>query len=166
MYSRSLESFRRPRESGDPVPFSRRRESRWIPAFAGMTMIGLLMLVTACGAATEPSNATSATPAEATAPTPDTARRVPEALLTENGVNYGCKVNSDCQVKNIGNCCGYYPACVNKDSPTFPDKVKAECSKDGRMSICGFPDIAGCECVEGRCTNVTGPGAQPGATEQ
>jgi hypothetical protein len=74
-------------------------------------------------------------------------------------VDYSCEVDTDCAVRNIGNCCGYYPACVNRDSPTFPDRVMERCQAQGIMSICGFPEIAGCTCVEGRCRNVTGPGS-------
>lgn len=62
-----------------------------------------------------------------------------------------CRVDADCVVKNVGNCCGYYPACVHRDSPVFPDRVKAECAKKGMSSICGFPDIVACSCVAGRC---------------
>jgi len=75
-------------------------------------------------------------------------------------VDYTCKVDADCAVKDVGNCCGYYPACVNRDSPTFPEQVKAQCEKEGRMAICGFPSVSGCRCVEGRCQNVTGPAAE------
>ena len=92
---------------------------------------------------------------------PDAARRPPEDLLTQDGVHYGCRTDADCAVKDVGNCCGYYPACVNKDSPTFPDKVKAACSAEGISSICGFPEIGGCQCVEGRCAALSGPGASP-----
>jgi len=55
----------------------------------------------------------------------------------------------------VGNCCGYYPACVNRDSAVFPDRVKAECARHGTMGVCGFPEIRGCSCVEGRCEDVT-----------
>lgn len=67
-------------------------------------------------------------------------------------VDYSCTIDADCTVKNVGNCCGYYPACVNIDSPTFPDQVKAACAASGTSSVCGFPAIGGCQCVEGRCT--------------
>ena len=60
---------------------------------------------------------------------------------------------------DVGNCCGYYPACVNKDSPTFPEQVKAQCEKDGMSSICGFQEISACDCIEGRCTAMPGSGA-------
>jgi hypothetical protein len=89
---------------------------------------------------------------------PQPARRAPEALLTQNEVYYGCNTPADCEVKNVGNCCGYYPACVNKDSPTFPAKVKAACAAEGSSSICGFQEIGGCDCIEGRCTAQPGPG--------
>ncbi len=66
-------------------------------------------------------------------------------------VSRSCKTSADCEVKNVGNCCGAYPACVNKDSPTFPDRVKAQCGKEHRMGVCGFPVINGCSCVAGKC---------------
>jgi hypothetical protein len=68
-------------------------------------------------------------------------------------VDYSCRADADCAVKNVGNCCGAYPACVNRQSPTFPDRVKAECAKSGRVGVCGFPVVKGCACVEGRCSN-------------
>jgi hypothetical protein len=78
----------------------------------------------------------------------------PAAPKTASGeVDYTCKVEADCAVKDVGNCCGRYPACVNRESPTFPDRVKAECAKKGEMGICGFPEITGCACVEGRCAS-------------
>jgi hypothetical protein len=62
-----------------------------------------------------------------------------------------CKTDSDCVVKDVGNCCGYYPACVHKASPTDPAGVKAQCAKDGMASVCGFPTIEGCRCAKGQC---------------
>ncbi len=62
-----------------------------------------------------------------------------------------CKVDADCAVKNVGNCCGYYPACVNREAPTFPEQVKAACARDGMSSICGFAEISACRCVENLC---------------
>lgn len=66
-------------------------------------------------------------------------------------VSRACESDADCAVKNVGNCCGYYPACVNKDADTFPERVAAECAKQGVSSICGFPEIPGCRCVAGQC---------------
>jgi hypothetical protein len=75
-------------------------------------------------------------------------------------VDYSCRTDADCAVKNVGNCCGEYPACVNRDSPTFPERVKADCSKNHMAGTCGFPVVESCSCVEGRCSNVTGGGLQ------
>jgi hypothetical protein len=68
-----------------------------------------------------------------------------------NAVDYSCGEASDCEVKNVGNCCGYYPRCVNVDSPT----PEPECS-DGAGGVCGWPDITHCECVENRCRSMQG----------
>ena len=85
--------------------------------------------------------ACSAAPAD-----PPRSASTPEAV-----VDHSCRTDADCAVKDVGNCCGYYPACVNKDSPTFPERVKAQCEASGVSSICGFPEITACTCVEGRC---------------
>lgn len=66
-------------------------------------------------------------------------------------VDYHCGSDDDCAIKDVGNCCGYFPACVNRASPTFPAQVQAECAKKGMAGVCGFPVIEGCRCVEGRC---------------
>jgi len=110
----------------------------------------LAALLAGCaGAAPDP-----AMPPTGSAPLP------PDALLAAGTVDYSCTVDADCAVKDIGNCCGYYPACVNKDSPTFPEQVKADCAKNDMMSTCGFPDISACSCVEARCASV-GSGEGP-----
>jgi hypothetical protein len=69
-------------------------------------------------------------------------------------VDFTCTVDADCEIKNLGNCCGYYPACVNRDSPTFPERVREQCEAEGLASVCGFPELSGCTCVEGRCTGI------------
>lgn len=69
-----------------------------------------------------------------------------------------CQTDSDCVVKDIGNCCGYFPACVNKNSPTDPEGVKAKCAKEGISSICGFQEIESCSCVQGSCKAKTADG--------
>ncbi len=68
-------------------------------------------------------------------------------------VDYTCHTDADCAVKDVGNCCGRFPACVNKDSPTFPERVREECANKHEAGVCGFPDVRGCACVEGRCSN-------------
>ncbi|WP_425563110.1 hypothetical protein [Luteimonas vadosa] len=66
-------------------------------------------------------------------------------------IDYSCRTDSDCTVKNVGNCCGMMPACVNKGSPTDPAAVQAECNKQGVASVCGFREISACSCVSNRC---------------
>lgn len=78
-------------------------------------------------------------------------------------IDYSCRADDDCAIKNVGSCCGYYPACVNVDSPTFPEQVQADCAATGRSGVCGFPSLSGCKCVEGRCEGVRSstPGLEP-----
>ena len=66
-------------------------------------------------------------------------------------IDRSCSTDAECTVKDVGNCCGYYPACVNVDSPTDPEGVKAQCAKSGMSSVCGFPAITSCQCVAGQC---------------
>lgn len=79
-----------------------------------------------------------------TAPTP-----APQATVVV--VDQSCRTDADCTVKDVGNCCGYYPACVNVNSPTDPKGVQASCQARGMMSVCGFREISGCSCVQGKC---------------
>lgn len=78
-------------------------------------------------------------------------------VATPGTPDLSCKVAGDCAVKNVGNCCGYFPACVNKDSQVDPDAVRAQCERTGTSSICGWQDIQACDCVQGQCRAVTGP---------
>lgn len=65
-----------------------------------------------------------------------------------------CRVDSDCEVKNVGNCCGYFPACVNRDAQPDPQAVQARCAESGMASVCGFREIQACSCVQSRCEAV------------
>ncbi|MFT3761865.1 MAG: hypothetical protein QM761_04460 [Pseudoxanthomonas sp.] len=110
----------------------------------------LLLMLAACaapGAATAPETASTATPVDA------------PARMQSGGVelDLSCKVDADCTVKDVGNCCGHYPRCVNKDSPTDPAGVQAQCRASGRMGVCGFREISACQCVEGRCAAQSTP---------
>lgn len=104
------------------------------------------------------------------APVPQTAaNNIPidagEKPPTGDGIVRHCKVDADCAIKDVGSCCGAYPQCVNRDSPTFPEQVKAQCASEGRMSVCGFPSISGCRCVQGQCEGVNDGGADAGAVQ-
>lgn len=78
----------------------------------------------------------------------------PAPAFDAQAPNRGCKTDADCAVKDVGNCCGRFPMCVNKNAKTDPAAVQAQCAKSGMASICGFEEVAGCQCVEGQCQNV------------
>ena len=110
----------------------------------------LFALLAACTApatngAAAPSQPQAEAPPEMSRPLPPD--RVREAPVIDSR----CKVDADCAVKNVGNCCGEMPACVDKDSPTDPAAVQSQCAKDGRMGVCGFRQISSCSCNAGRC---------------
>ena len=66
-----------------------------------------------------------------------------------NSLDYSCSADNDCEVKNVGNCCGYYPGCVNKNFN--PDKeVLSEVCR-GKFSVCGFNEIKSCSCNNNKC---------------
>lgn len=104
------------------------------------------VLLAACAGASSPSPA----PVEPPTP-PHDASGSGSGLLAHQSLNLACERDSDCAVKNIGNCCGTYLACVNADSPTDPAAVARECADKDLAGICGFPDISACACVHGRC---------------
>ena len=62
-----------------------------------------------------------------------------------------CRVDTDCAVKNVGNCCGHFPACVNVDAQPDPAAVQAACAESGMASVCGFREIQACSCVASTC---------------
>lgn len=107
-----------------------------------LAALALLWLCAACA----PTASTGGADAAAGAGVPPALAPTPPDL--------SCRVAGDCAVRNVGNCCGYFPACVNKDSPVDPDAVRAECARTGTASICGFEDIQACECADGSCRRV------------
>ena len=113
-----------------------------------------LALLAAC-------TAQQAAPAAAPSPPEAAAPPVPAAAPARPGnasqPDRTCSVAADCEVKNVGNCCGYFPACVSKDAKVDPDAVRAECERTGMSSVCGFQDIQACACEQGQCRAVSGP---------
>jgi hypothetical protein len=125
-------------------------------------LLSLFLLLSACAA---PQNASEikltepslSTPAETSNTKPDLNKTVETKIGV---VDYSCKQDSDCAIKDVGSCCGASPACVNKDSKTFPEQVQAKCKADGMSSICGFPSISSCSCKNNKCEGVSGPMAE------
>ncbi len=85
---------------------------------------------------------------------PETMETAPAPKAAEE-LGRSCATDSDCAVKDVGNCCGAYPMCVNKDTKTDPAAVRAQCGKDGMASICGFQEVSGCQCIKGQCENIS-----------
>ncbi|MBM3231854.1 hypothetical protein FJZ21_00550 [Candidatus Pacearchaeota archaeon] len=69
-------------------------------------------------------------------------------------IDYSCNKDSDCVIKDIHNCCGYYPACANKNARTDPDFVSKFCSEEGLYSVCGWASIKSCGCLNNKCQGV------------
>lgn len=120
-----------------------------MPRFPHLAGACLALLLAACApradvAAPQPP---AGAPAPVATPVPSTDPAAPDA---------SCRVASDCAVRNVGNCCGYFPACVNKDATVDPDAVRAQCERNGMASVCGWQDIQSCDCVQNQCRAVGG----------
>jgi hypothetical protein len=66
-------------------------------------------------------------------------------------LDFACEQAVDCEIKDVRNCCGYYPRCVNVNSP-----VPVRPCDDGVVGVCGWPHITHCECVENTCRSMQG----------
>lgn len=124
----------------------------------------LALMLAAC-TAPAPQSPAPAGDAVAAAPTPASAPAAPAVIETPAAKAGGrpgampappdrsCRTDSDCTVKDVGNCCGYFPMCVNTKASTDPAAVRAACEREGIASACGFQEVKGCRCVENRCEN-------------
>lgn len=105
----------------------------------------LMCALSACAAPTPAAtDVASAAPPKST---PYPPRVMPKAVAVDST----CKTSADCAVKDVGNCCGAMPACVNKNSPTDPAAVQAQCQAKGMMGVCGFREVSACQCDNGKC---------------
>lgn len=84
----------------------------------------------------------------------------------EASINRACQTDADCAVKDTHNCCGYYPACVNRDATTDPALVRRLCEQEQMASICGFPEISACSCVNNVCADAGGSGSRTNPVEK
>lgn len=124
------------------------------------------LVLAACAAPENTTKLADAAPASGLvastemAPPPQAAAPSSSPTRVKSGnaeLDLSCKTDADCAVKDVGNCCGTYPMCVNKDSPTDPAGVQAQCRASGRMSVCGFRQVSQCACNAGRCDAVPEP---------
>ena len=121
-----------------------------------IAFLAIALSLAACAAPTPATgDAASAAPPKST-PLPP--RVVPIAATVDSS----CKTSADCAVKDVGNCCGAMPACVNKDSPTDPAAVQAQCQARGMAGVCGFREISACQCSNGKCMAATSMSDLPG----
>lgn len=118
------------------------------------------------GEATRPSQASPAAPAIPPDEVPPMSDPLPPEPVPEpaafdpSSPDRSCRTSADCAVKNVGNCCGAMPACVNRNARTDPAAVKAQCERAGMASICGFKEVTACTCVAGTCQDAAGAVAQ------
>jgi len=134
------------------------------------SLLAMLLVLAACAAPqpTDPAVATNdqteaGTPVFSQPAPPMAGPSPPRVLESVVKLDYSCSSDAQCVVKDIGNCCGTLPACVNRDSPADPAAVQAQCSASGMMSVCGFRPVAACQCSAGRCEPApqAPPGGQP-----
>ena len=151
-----------------------------------MGCVLVLMLIGACAGerndASSPSTLGSADVEEPVTPTPSSAPSavvpsppVPSAapptpdahfdssLKAHAALTFDCASDTDCAIKDVGNCCGSYPACVSADSPVDAAAVARECADKNVAGICGFPVIEACVCSAGRCEAAPSKGIGEGA---
>ncbi len=107
----------------------------------------------------QPATPEPATPPVVAEPAPGSAPAASPIAGALQSPSRACKTDADCAVKDVGNCCGAFPMCVNKDAKTDPAAVQAQCAKDGMASVCGFKEVSGCQCVQGTCQDIA-DGAQ------
>ena len=70
-------------------------------------------------------------------------------------IDFSCSDAEDCEIKNVGNGCGFYPMCVNVDFVPNPDAY------EGLAGVCGYPSVNGCVCTAGQCEGTFDP-SMPG----
>ncbi len=124
--------------------------ARFKRIFGSSFLFVMLIALNACQNTTSPTttiDSPSSTPAIEIANGEPSAESIP---TIEEAMNT-CKSDADCEVKNIGNCCGYMPACVNQSAQPNPDAVQAKCAAEGMVSTCGFREISSCACVNNIC---------------
>jgi hypothetical protein len=62
---------------------------------------------------------------------------------------YACETDNDCTIRDVGNCCGFYPRCANANAVFTPP----DCS-GGTVGACGFPAIDSCTCRQNLCRSL------------
>jgi hypothetical protein len=111
----------------------------------------------AAPSAARPLPVAVAKPVDAPAAQPARAPAAPAPAATAASAR--CRSDADTTDKDGATCGGYQPRCVNRDARPDPAAVRARCAAEGRVGTCGFREVAGCQCVAGRCAALAAPGA-------
>ncbi|KAI9897850.1 hypothetical protein N3K66_007706 [Trichothecium roseum] len=75
----------------------------------------------------------------------------PEEPAAVPPAHFACAADADCVVRNVGNCCGYYPLCANSAA------VLPHPCPDGGFGVCGFAEVDSCACgSKGGCVSYQG----------
>lgn len=136
----------------------------WAPGgwllLCSTTLLGSLMLLCSLAACAQEQADVTARAAPVSVASPAMADAGGDAKFDLNRylatLNRQCAADSDCEVKDVGNCCGYFPQCVAKNATPQKEAVRTWCERNEVKSICGFQEIQGCACVAGRCTAAAG----------
>ena len=142
---------------------------RFLASLTASLAIALSLTACAAPAPTPPATgdlAGQTPPPPPASPTPPTAPPKstpypPRVMPKGVAVDSSCRTSADCAIKDVGNCCGAMPACVNKDSPTDPAAVQAQCQAKGMMGVCGFREITACQCDNGQCVSAGPANPEP-----
>ena len=70
-------------------------------------------------------------------------------------IDTSCNTVNDCEIKNVGNCCGQLPKCVNKNYIPQPNFVSDKCEEEDLFSGCGFVAFNKCLCIDNNCVDDT-----------
>jgi hypothetical protein len=131
------------------------------PRLRACCLLALAALATACNAPPAMPQAPAASASmPAPAPIASAAAPAPQAADKPAAPDRSCKADVDCAVKDVGNCCGRMPACVNANAAVDPAATRAWCASQGIASTCGFVEVTACQCVAGTCQAATGAVAQ------
>ncbi len=112
----------------------------------------LVLVIAACEIPEQPSDPVTTTTIASTTTTTIILDDDPNNERDDSVIIRTCEVDADCVVMNVGNCCGYYPQCLNRDSITDPEYQYNRCMRRGFSPGCAYPpEIDSCGCIEGRC---------------
>ncbi len=121
-----------------------------------IAVAALILAISLVAAGCVQQQQTETSPDVATAPEQSPPEKAAPGTLKAyyDSIDYSCSSSEDCEVKNIGNCCGEDKKCVNRNSRPDPQQVIELCAKEGASSICGFKDTKACECKSRKCQAV------------